>query len=57
MHWLVPLLLLNLGLIGLGVYLIARAFQRIHHYDRLMTNSNASTASWPTCWIDTAAGA
>jgi uncharacterized membrane protein YidH (DUF202 family) len=36
MQWLVPLLLLNLGLIGLGVYLIARAFQRIHHYDRLI---------------------
>jgi uncharacterized membrane protein YidH (DUF202 family) len=36
MHWLVPLLLLNLGLIGLGIYLIARAFQRIHHYDRLI---------------------
>ena len=36
MQWLVPLLLLNLGLIALGVYLIARAFQRIHHYDRLI---------------------
>jgi len=36
MHWLVPLLLLNLGLVGLGVYLITRAFQRIHHYDRLI---------------------
>jgi uncharacterized membrane protein YidH (DUF202 family) len=35
-HWLVPLLLLNLGLIGLGIYLIARAFRRIHHYDRLI---------------------
>jgi uncharacterized membrane protein YidH (DUF202 family) len=36
MQWLVPLLLLNLGLVGLGVYLITRAFQRIHHYDRLI---------------------
>jgi drug/metabolite transporter (DMT)-like permease len=36
MQWLVPLLLLNLGLTGLGVYLIARAFRRIHHYDRLI---------------------
>jgi uncharacterized membrane protein YidH (DUF202 family) len=36
MQWLVPLLLLNLGLIALGVYLIARAFRRIHHYDRLI---------------------
>jgi hypothetical protein len=35
-QWLVPLLLLNLGLTGLGVYLIAHAFQRIHHYDRLI---------------------
>jgi uncharacterized membrane protein YidH (DUF202 family) len=36
MQWLVPLLLLNLGLIALGTYLIVRAFQRIHHYDRLI---------------------
>jgi uncharacterized membrane protein YidH (DUF202 family) len=35
-QWLVPLLLLNLGLTVLGVYLIAHAFQRIHHYDRLI---------------------
>ena len=36
MHWLVPLLLINLGLGGLGVYLITRAVLRIRHYDRLM---------------------
>ena len=36
LHWLVPLILLNLGLIALGVYLIARAVQRIRHYDRLI---------------------
>jgi hypothetical protein len=36
MQWRVPWLLLNLGLIGLGIYLIARAFQWIHHYDRLI---------------------
>src|SRR5450759_2838992 len=36
MQWLVPLVLLNLGLIALGVYLIARAFRRIHHYDLLI---------------------
>jgi uncharacterized membrane protein YidH (DUF202 family) len=36
LHWLVPLLLLNLGLVALGVYLIARAVQRIRHYDRLI---------------------
>jgi uncharacterized membrane protein YidH (DUF202 family) len=36
MQWLVPLLLLNLGLIALGVYLIMQAFRRIHHYDRLI---------------------
>jgi uncharacterized membrane protein YidH (DUF202 family) len=35
-QWLVPLLLLNLGLTALGVYLIAHAFRRIHHYDRLI---------------------
>jgi uncharacterized membrane protein YidH (DUF202 family) len=36
MHWLVPLLLLNVALIVLAVYLIARAFRKIHHYDRLI---------------------
>ena len=36
MHWLLPLLLLNLGLTALGIYLIMRAFQRIYHYDRLI---------------------
>jgi uncharacterized membrane protein YidH (DUF202 family) len=36
LHWLVPLVLLNLGLTALGVYLITRAVLRIRHYDRLM---------------------
>ena len=36
LHWLVPLLLLNLGLVVLGVYLVTRAVVRIHHYDRLL---------------------
>jgi uncharacterized membrane protein YidH (DUF202 family) len=36
LHWLVPLLLLNVGLIALGIYLITHAFRRIHHYDRLI---------------------
>jgi cytochrome c-type biogenesis protein CcmH/NrfF len=36
LHWLVPLLLLNLGLIVLGIYLISRAVVRIQRYDRLM---------------------
>ena len=36
MHWLVPLLLLNLGLVALGVYLISRAVVHIHRYDRLL---------------------
>jgi uncharacterized membrane protein YidH (DUF202 family) len=34
--WLVPLILLNLGLIALGIYLIAKAVIRIRHYDRLI---------------------
>ena len=38
MHWLVPLLLLNLGLVVLGVYLITRSMQRIRHYDRMIDN-------------------
>jgi uncharacterized membrane protein YidH (DUF202 family) len=36
MLWLVPLMLLNLGLIVLGIYLITRAVLRIHHYDQLL---------------------
>ena len=36
MHWLVPLLLINLGLGALGVYLITRAVRHIRHCDRLI---------------------
>jgi uncharacterized membrane protein YidH (DUF202 family) len=36
LHWLVPLLLLNLGLVALGVYLVTLAVVRIRHYDRLL---------------------
>ena len=36
LHWLVPLIVLNLGLVGLGVYLITRSIVRIHRYDRLL---------------------
>ncbi len=36
MPWLVPLLLLNLGLVGLGIYLITRAVRHIQHFDRLI---------------------
>jgi uncharacterized membrane protein YidH (DUF202 family) len=36
MHWLVPLLLLNAGLVALAVYLIVRAFRKIFHCDRLI---------------------
>jgi uncharacterized membrane protein YidH (DUF202 family) len=36
MLWLVPLLLLNLGLTVLAIYLIAHAFRRIHHYDHVI---------------------
>jgi uncharacterized membrane protein YidH (DUF202 family) len=34
--WLVPLVLLNLGLTVLGIYLITRAVRRIQHYDGLI---------------------
>ncbi len=36
MHLLVPLMLINLGLVGLGIYLVLRAIVRLRHYDRLM---------------------
>ena len=38
LHWLVPLVLLNLGLIALGIYLITRAMVRIRHYDHMIDN-------------------
>lgn len=33
---LIPLTILNLGLIGLAAYLIARALRNIHHQDRMI---------------------
>ena len=33
---LVPLVLLNLGLVVLAIYLVVRALRRLHHYDRLI---------------------
>ena len=36
--FLVPLLLLNLGLVVLGSWLIHHAIHRIHHYERLIQN-------------------
>ena len=47
LHWLVPLVLLNLGLIALGVYLVTRAVHRIQHYDRMidkLKNQNSRLA-------------
>ncbi|HEV2692896.1 MAG TPA: hypothetical protein VG347_08360 [Verrucomicrobiae bacterium] len=36
LQWMIPLLLLNLGLIILAIYLISLAIHRIRHYDRLI---------------------
>jgi uncharacterized membrane protein YidH (DUF202 family) len=44
LHWLVPLVLLNLGLITLGIYLITRAVQRIRHYDRMIDKLKSKNA-------------
>ena len=38
MPFLVPLLLLNLGLVVLGCWLIYHAIHRLHHYDRVIQN-------------------
>ena len=35
-HWLIPLLLMNLGLVVLAVYLIQHALRRLRHYNRLI---------------------
>jgi hypothetical protein len=36
LHWLVPLVLLNVELTALGIYLITRVVLRIRHYDRML---------------------
>jgi len=36
LHWLLPLLVLNVALVALGVYLIVTAIRRIRHYNRLI---------------------
>ena len=36
LHFLLPLLVLNLGLIVLGCYLVIHSISRIRHYDRLI---------------------
>jgi len=36
MHLLIPVLALNVALIGLGVYLVVRALKRIHALDRMV---------------------
>jgi uncharacterized protein YybS (DUF2232 family) len=35
-RWLVPTIVINLGLIGLAVYLIVRGLRKLWHYDRLI---------------------
>lgn len=41
MHWLIPLLVLNLGLVVLGIYLVTLAVVRIHRYDKLIAELKA----------------
>src|SRR4030095_2432132 len=36
LHFLLPLLVLCLGLVGLGVFLIVRSIRHIHRYDRMI---------------------
>jgi uncharacterized membrane protein YidH (DUF202 family) len=36
MHWLLPMMVINFGLIGLAVYLIIRGLHKLRHYDRLI---------------------
>ena len=48
-HWLIPLLLLNAALIGLGVFLVVRALRRIHALDRMIHDLKARSkdiAQW-----------
>lgn len=36
LHFLIPLGILNLALVGLSIYLIVRSIMRIHFYDQLL---------------------
>jgi uncharacterized membrane protein YidH (DUF202 family) len=36
LHWLLPLLLINLGLLVLAVYLVVHALRRLRHYNQLI---------------------
>src|SRR5438105_755214 len=36
LHFLVPLLALNAGLVGLGAYLVIHSVLRVRHYDRMI---------------------
>tara|TARA_R110001592_G_scaffold246577_1_gene508456 strand:- start:5600 stop:5953 length:354 start_codon:yes stop_codon:yes gene_type:complete len=36
MHWLFPLLILTIGLVALGIYLVTTAIRRIQHFNRLL---------------------
>ena len=45
MQWLVPLVLLCVGLTVLGIYLITRAVLRIRHYDQLLDQLK-SKSTW-----------
>ena len=44
MPWLVPLVVLNVGLTVLGIYLITRAVLRIRHYDKLIDKLKSKSA-------------
>ena len=37
MHWLLPLLVLTLGLVVLAIYLVHRSILRLWHYDRVVS--------------------
>ena len=36
LHWLLPLLVLTLGLVVLAIYLVHRSIRRLWHYDRVI---------------------
>ena len=51
MHWLLPLIVLNLGLVILGCYLITLAVWRIRRYDRQIQNLKQEHAEL-SGWVD-----
>ena len=49
LHWLIPLLVITLGLVVLAVYLVTRSIRRLWHYDRVIRDYKKNTRCLRFC--------